>query len=478
MTVAPHPQRVFVAGATGVLGRRAVAQLVAAGHRVTGVARTPEKAALLRSLGATPVTVDLFDATAVRRAVAGHDVVMNLATHIPPLSQAAVPGAWAENDRIRREASRNLVDAAIAVGATRYVQESIAFIVADGGSEWLDEDSPLDTPSFTKSVLDAEGQAARFTEQGGTGVVLRFGQFMAADSSHSQSQARMVGARVAPFPGDPDSYAPIIHADDAAAAVVASLRAPAGTYLVVDDEPMTRGELCAAIAEAIGCRRPVHVPPAALKLGGSKPSLLMRSQRMRNTRFKEATGWAPSFRSGRETWAEVAASLPALPSVWRTGLVKAALAISALTAVVLGLWATFDPQGFYDSFPGGGRAWVAADGPYNEHLVRDFGGLQLALAIITGTALVRFTSTLVRVAGAATLAFGIPHLVYHLRHLDTYTGFDRTMNAVSLSGAVVLGIVVLVLAGSATRPAGDGGATSAPVPRSPAAPAPSPAPVP
>ncbi|MDQ1374325.1 MAG: hypothetical protein QOJ09_1663, partial [Actinomycetota bacterium] len=115
--------RIFVAGATGVLGRRAVARLVEAGHDVTGVARNEDKAALVRSLGATPVTVDLFDPAAVKSAADGHEVVMNLATHIPNLSRAAMPRAWAENDRIRSEASRNLVDAALASGAGRFVQE-------------------------------------------------------------------------------------------------------------------------------------------------------------------------------------------------------------------------------------------------------------------------------------------------------------------------------------------------------------------
>src|SRR5580765_982765 len=110
--------RVFVAGATGVLGRRAIPALVAAGHAVTAVVRSPAKAALARSLGATPVEVSLFDPDALRAAVAGHDAVCNLATHIPPLTRAADPRAWDENNRIRTDGSRNLVDAALAAGAT------------------------------------------------------------------------------------------------------------------------------------------------------------------------------------------------------------------------------------------------------------------------------------------------------------------------------------------------------------------------
>src|SRR6476646_3660014 len=110
--------RVFVAGATGVLGRRAVARLVAAVHQVTGVARSPEKDALLESLGARPVRVDLFDPDARTLALAGHDAVVNVTTKIPPMAQMALTSAWNENERIRREASGNLVDAAIAAGAT------------------------------------------------------------------------------------------------------------------------------------------------------------------------------------------------------------------------------------------------------------------------------------------------------------------------------------------------------------------------
>ena len=110
--------RVFVAGATGVIGRRAVSALVAAGHDVTAVVRTPAKAELVRSLGATPVEVSIFDPAALRGAVAGHDAVCNLATHIPPLTRAAEPRSWDENNRIRTDGSRNLVDAALAAGAT------------------------------------------------------------------------------------------------------------------------------------------------------------------------------------------------------------------------------------------------------------------------------------------------------------------------------------------------------------------------
>jgi nucleoside-diphosphate-sugar epimerase len=300
---------IFVAGATGVLGRRAVAQLVEAGHEVTGVARTDEKAAQLRALGVTPVTVDLFDAGALKDAVAGHDVVMNLATHIPNLSRAALPGAWAENDRIRSEASRNLVDAALAAGATRYVQEAISFLYEDRGAEWIDEEVPLDLPPLGGSMVTAEAEARRFTEGGGTGVVLRFGQFYAPEAAHTLAMAKLVRRRLTPALGPPDGYVTTIHADDAASAVVAALDAPAGVYNVTDDEPVTRKEFGQTVAAAFG-RKPPHAIPRVLgKVGGSNAAPLMRSQRVSNRRFKGATGWAPTYPSVREGWPVVAAAM-------------------------------------------------------------------------------------------------------------------------------------------------------------------------
>ena len=301
--------KVFVAGATGVLGKRAVAQLVAAGHEVTGVARSEEKAALVRSLGATPVTVDLFDGAAVKAAVDGHDVVINLATHIPPLSKAALPGAWSENDRIRSEASKNLVDGALATGASRYIQESIAFMYPDSGDQWLDEEVEADPPGLGGSVLEAEGHTRRFAEGGGTGVVLRFGQFYAPEATHTIAMVKAIKRHVAPVLGPKDGYISMIDADDAASAVVAALQAPSGTYNVTDDDPVTRDEFASIAADAMAVKRARSLPVTLAKMSGKNARFMMRSQRVRNHRFKETTGWAPSHRSLREGWPAVTAAM-------------------------------------------------------------------------------------------------------------------------------------------------------------------------
>lgn len=296
--------KVFLAGATGVVGVPALEALVAAGHDVTGVARGPEKAELVRRTGATPVEVDLFDTGAVEAAVEGHDVVVNLATNIPPMSSAARTSAWAMNDRLRREASANLVDAALATGAQRYVQESIAFSYVDAGSAWIDEDVPTTPIGPFAAAADAEAQAERFGREGGTGVSLRFAQFYAAGSAHTEDFCRLLRLRVNPFVGPPESYMSWIHAEDAGRAVAASLRAPGGTYNVVDDEPLTRSDSGRVAAERMGLGRPRVVPRALQALLPSSAKLLMRSLRESNERFRGETGWKPTFRSVAEGWPE------------------------------------------------------------------------------------------------------------------------------------------------------------------------------
>jgi nucleoside-diphosphate-sugar epimerase len=136
---------VFVTGATGVIGRRVVPQLVALGHRVTAIGRAAEKRAWLETAGARAVALDLVDAGALQQALAGQDVVINLATHMPSSTfKMLLPWSWKENDRVRREGSAALADAALAAGVSRFIQESFAPVYEGGGERWIDETWPVD----------------------------------------------------------------------------------------------------------------------------------------------------------------------------------------------------------------------------------------------------------------------------------------------------------------------------------------------
>jgi 2-alkyl-3-oxoalkanoate reductase len=301
--------KLFVAGATGVLGRPTVARLAEAGHDVRAVARTPAKAELVRRLGATPVEADLFDPASVRRVVDRCEAVLHLATSIPPTRRAVRRSAWAMNDRLRRVATRVLVDAALDAGADRFVKEAIAFVYEGDGDRWLDEESPvLDTPVIA-SAFDAEREVARFSDGGGTGVVLRFGLFHGPEASTTDDALRLAKLRVAfPMIGDGNDWFPTIHTDDAADAVVAALRAPAGLYNATGPAA-TKREFTDAFSAAFGLPR-LRLLPAALARAGGRAAVthMLRSQRVSARRFTEATGWGPRHGDIRTSWAAVAAA--------------------------------------------------------------------------------------------------------------------------------------------------------------------------
>jgi nucleoside-diphosphate-sugar epimerase len=154
---------ILVTGATGVVGRRPVPQLKDAHHAVTAVARSPAGREQVNRLGATAIELDLFDAGAVRRAVANQDAVVNLATHIPPPSRIFLPWAWRENDRLRREASAIIADACMSSNVQRFVQESFAPVYPDRGDRWIDETTPIEPVKYNRTVADAEASAERFS---------------------------------------------------------------------------------------------------------------------------------------------------------------------------------------------------------------------------------------------------------------------------------------------------------------------------
>ena len=288
---------IVITGSTGVIGRRAVRELLAAGHRVTGVARSARGRARLESLGARAVELDVFDEASLRRAFDGADAVINLLTHIPSIDRLADPAAWDENNRLRTEASAAIARAAQAAGVQRLVQESIAFVYADGGEAWLDEDAPAVGGGVTTTALTAERNARELF--GGDTVVLRFGLFTGPDSGFTVAALEAARGGASTALGPPAAYRPMVWLDDAQAAIAAALRAPAGTYNVADADPATNAEIDAALAAAVGVE--------ALTTRAPQEGPLARSQRVSIRRLREATGWAPRVRAGTDMWGRIAA---------------------------------------------------------------------------------------------------------------------------------------------------------------------------
>ena len=192
--------KVFVTGATGVLGRAAVSALLHDGHAVTGLARSEAKAAELAEAGADAVQVSLFDQAGLTEAFRGFDAVANLATHMPVGVAGIRPGAWKVNDRVRVEGSKIVVQAAHDAGVRRLVQESVSFLYADAGDEWITEDSTLSVTRSLDPAAVAEANAMAFACKSRRPVVLRFGNFIGDDpmTTWRLAQARAgrpIGAR-------------------------------------------------------------------------------------------------------------------------------------------------------------------------------------------------------------------------------------------------------------------------------------------
>jgi nucleoside-diphosphate-sugar epimerase len=301
--------RCFVTGATGAIGRPTVRALLEAGHSVRAVARTDEKAQALRAAGAEPVVVDLFDRDGLVAATEGQDAILHLATNVPPLPKMGFLPAWRTHNRIRTETTRHLLDAAHEHGIRRFVKESITFTYPDSGDAWIDESVlPVAKGKALAPTLDGERLVLALDGVTGDGVVLRFGLFYAPDNRGTDEYLRLARLRSAPVVGSPESFMSSIHVDDAASAVVAALDVDPGVYNVVDDEPLTRREFTDAFAAAFDLPHLRITPAGAARVvGGSTATALTASQRVSNRRFREATGWAPAYRSAREGWAAIGA---------------------------------------------------------------------------------------------------------------------------------------------------------------------------
>jgi nucleoside-diphosphate-sugar epimerase len=296
--------RVFVTGATGVLGRPVVRRLVAAGHTVRALSRSDANAALLRQLGAQPVAADLFDLASLHAALDGCDAVLHLATKIPPTARAGRLSAWAENDRIRRAGTRTLVTAALGSPTVKtVVYPSFALVYPESGDRWIDAASaPAAPTAIQRTTLDAEAEVGGFASAGGRrGLSLRMGAFYGPDAPSAHDLLRIARLGLSPLPGRPAGYFPLIWVDDAAGAVVAALdHGDSGVYDVVDDHPLRRAQIAAAMAAVVGRTRLRPLPAWLMRLvGGPGTAALSRGQRVSNRRFKAATGWTPTVPDAR-----------------------------------------------------------------------------------------------------------------------------------------------------------------------------------
>jgi nucleoside-diphosphate-sugar epimerase len=303
--------RVFVAGASGAIGRPLVPKLIDAGHAVTGMTRSEERAARLREVGAEAVVADVFDEERVRSAMAeaAPDVLVHQLTALPDRLDFRDKSLYDATNRVRREGTRILLDAARNAGGRRVVAQSIAFIYEPEGDWVKDEDAPL-----LQDAPGAFGEAARVVSEmeqavvgadALDGLVLRYGFFYGPGTYYGWdgSSAEDVRKRRLPIIGKGSGTVSFVHIDDAADATVAAVeRGGPGVYNVVDDEPAPFSDWLPVYAEALRAKKPFRLPMWLGKLAGGKGVALFTNELRgaSNAKARRELGWQPRHPSWRQ----------------------------------------------------------------------------------------------------------------------------------------------------------------------------------
>jgi nucleoside-diphosphate-sugar epimerase len=308
--------RVFVAGATGAIGKQLVPRLVAAGHEVHGMTRSESKQAMLYELGAVPVVADALDPDQVAWAVgrARPDVIVHQLTSIPAsLDLRHVNRDFAPTNRLRTEGTDYLLSAGHAVGVRRFVAQSNgAFPYARTGGPVKTEEDPLD-PTPPRGMreswaairhLEEAILSADWTE----GIVLRYGGFYGPGTSLAPGaeQVELVRKRKFPLLGDGGGVWSFIHIADAADATVAAVeRGSRGVYNVVDDDPAPVAEWLPALAAELGAKKPMRVPRFIGRLFAGEYGVVMMTELRgaSNAKAKRELGWRPAHPSWRQGFA-------------------------------------------------------------------------------------------------------------------------------------------------------------------------------
>ncbi len=308
--------RVFVAGATGAIGRQLVPRLVAAGHEVHGMTHSESKRAMLYELGAVPVVADALDPDQVAEAVgsARPDVIVHQLTAIGAVDTRHFDRTFALTNRLRTEGTDHLLWAGQAVGVRRFVAQGVAGFGAyvRAGGPVKSEEDPLDpTPAREmRATLAAIGHleqavlGAEWTE----GMVLRYGAFYGPGTSLApgEEQFELVRRRKFPVVGDGGGMWSFIHVADAAEATVAAIEhGNRGVYNVVDDDPAPVAEWLPALAQTLGAKKPMRVPRFVGRLFAGEAGVVMMTEirGASNARAKRELSWRPAHPSWRQGFA-------------------------------------------------------------------------------------------------------------------------------------------------------------------------------
>lgn len=304
--------KVFVTGASGVLGHRLVERLADRGHRVYGLVRDEAGADLVTGRGGTPRRGDVLDRNSLERAVPDTDILVHAATSIPTATKPPAE-AWEQNDRVRRDGIENLV-AVAGDRVDRVCFPSVVWVARQPDGTWFDETAERYPDRTSRSAAAVEEYLTDASDAAGFDVtILRCGFFYAPDAAHTRQFGQSLLSRDLPVVGRgilgrEDARLSFLHADDAAHAFATAIDAEvSGTYHVVDDQPTTFADFLETFATNLNAPRPYRVPAwlAQYFIGAENTNLLSKPMPTSNDRFYDATGWEPMYPTYREGLSQV-----------------------------------------------------------------------------------------------------------------------------------------------------------------------------
>ena len=311
--------RIFVAGATGAVGRPLVPALVAAGHSVVGLTRTPAKAEAINRMGAEPVVADGLDAAAIRAAVASTkpDVVIHEMTDLADATDLRhFDREFANTNQLRTRGTDHLLAAARGAGVKRFIAQSFcgwAFARTGGSVKAETDELDPDPPQELRRTLEAIRYLERTVTASSSpeGVVLRYGAFYGPGTGvFDRTMLDQIRHRRVPLIGDGAGWWSFLHVEDAASATVMAVERgkPGNIYNIVDDEPVQVREWLPALAEMLGAKPPFHVPAwiARLLAGEHMVAMMTQVRAGSNAKAKQDLDWEPARPSWRQGFAEIA----------------------------------------------------------------------------------------------------------------------------------------------------------------------------
>ena len=309
--------KIFIAGATGAVGRRLIPALIQLGHQVIGMSRSKDKMKMIRASGATPVIADAFDAKALNNALqeTKPDVVMHQLTSVPGrLNLRNIGRDFALTNRLRTEGTDHLLAAAKAAGVHRFIAQSFAgWPYAREGGPVKTEEAPLDPnpPKELRGMLAAIEHSEKVVLESAhlDGVVLRYGAFYGPGTSIAADGAMLeeVRRRRVPIVGRGAGIWSFVHVDDVAAAtLLAAERGRPGIYNIVDDDPAPVSDWLPALAKAVGAPPPLRIPAfiARLAIGAHGISLMNEIRGASNAKAKRELSWKPFYPTWRSGFRE------------------------------------------------------------------------------------------------------------------------------------------------------------------------------